>query len=276
MPCTLPGPHALTVSVLCHAVLPTQRNRVPGVSLPPGALPAGGCRADSDCLDSSGIQQDPNLMCNITTSVGDVCVCDQLSGTDTCTKYSGCVRTPCAVCSVCLTQLVQFTVTQLYNQNATDIAANLRTFCAASKAWSAAQCAAAVEAVASNKPSFGKRAGNVCQALGVCGAPGAAALGSGCLLKVSVPAYGDKAAATPALSALDLCAVEGLSSGTDVPGTTRLLSLPLGLCPPPAKLAAGDNLGYGCHRSFGNLRGSGVSEADGIPVCRSVDTQQEH
>lgn len=169
-------------------------------------------------------------MCDITTSTGDICVCDPLSGADTCTKHSGCVRTPCAVCSDCLTQMAAFTTGQLYVQDSSRIAAAFSTFCNATKLWTAAQCSSAASLVAASKPSFGKRAGNLCQALGRCGATGAPVLGAGCMLKVSTPATATSAAATFPPAPLDLCAVEGLSSGTDVPGTTRKLSLPTGWC----------------------------------------------
>lgn len=194
--------------------------RVPGVVLT-DTLPSGTCRQDNDCNSA-------DLMCDITSTTGAVCICDAVSGSDTCNKYSSCVRTPCAVCSDCLSQMANFTLAQQYNQNSTDIAGAFRAYCTATKTWSAAQCAAAVQAVASNKPSYGKRAGNLCQALGVCGASGSAALGAGCVLKVLVPAAGVDRQAVQLSGTLDMCAAEGVASGKDVPGTTRMLSLPTG------------------------------------------------
>lgn len=185
------------------------------------ALPPGACHKDLDCANA-------DLMCDVTTTTGAVCICDPLTGSDACTKHSGCVRTPCAACSDCLTQMAAFTIRQLYIQDSAAIAAAFSSYCNSTQTWTAAQCATAASAVAANKPSFGKRAANLCQALGVCNAPGAAALAPGCLLKVSTPALVDRAAQTFTPAALDVCAVEGLQSGGDVPGTTRMLTLPQG------------------------------------------------
>jgi hypothetical protein len=194
--------------------------RVPGVVLT-NTLPSGACRENYDCNNE-------DLMCDITTTTGATCICDALTGSDTCIKYSGCVRTPCAVCSDCLTQMAAFTIRQLYTQDSGAIAVAFSTFCNGTQPWTAAQCNAAATAIAANKPSFGKRAGNLCQALGVCNAPGAPAMAPGCLLKVSTPALVERVAQTFAQAPLDICAVEGLKSGGDVPGTTRLLTLPTG------------------------------------------------
>jgi hypothetical protein len=186
-------------------------------------LPSGACRSDYDCMNF-------DLMCDITQTTGANCICDALTGSDTCTKYSGCIRTPCAICSDCLTQMSAFTVTQLYNQDSSSIAGAFRMFCNRTQTWTSAQCAAVSQAIAVNKPSFGKRAGNLCQGMGVCAAPGAPALGPDCRLKVASPATPDRAAITFTPAALDVCAVEGLKTGSDVPGTTRVLALPAGAC----------------------------------------------
>lgn len=167
-------------------------------------------------------------MCDVTKTTGAVCICDPLSGGDSCTKYSGCVRTPCAVCGDCLTQMAAFTITQLYSQTSASIATAFSTFCTGTQAWSSAQCNAAAAAIMFNKPSFGKRAGNLCQAVGVCSTPSAPPLAADCLLKVSTPATVDRVARTFTPARLDVCAVEGLQTGVDVPGTNRRLALPEG------------------------------------------------
>jgi hypothetical protein len=124
--------------------------------------------------------------------------------------------------------MAAFTIRQLYTQDSGAIAVAFSTFCNSTQPWTAAQCNTAASAIAANKPSFGKRAGNLCQALGVCNAPGSPAMASGCLLKVSTPALVERVAQTFTQAPLDICAVEGLKSGGDVPGTTRLLTLPTG------------------------------------------------
>lgn len=125
--------------------------------------------------------------------------------------------------------MAAFTVTQLYNQNSASIATAFSTFCNSTRTWTAAQCNNAAAAVAANKPSFGKRAGNLCQALGVCNAPNAVPVAPGCMLKVSTPATVERLARTFTPAPLDICAVEGLRSGVDVPGTTRSFVLPTGV-----------------------------------------------
>jgi len=202
------------------AALPVMLCRVPGVQLT-DTLPQGACREDMHCGSD-------RLMCNITTTTGAVCICDPVSGSDTCNKYYSCERTPCARCSDCLSQVSVFTSGQLYNQDSASLAAAFSTFCNRTGTWSSLQCTAAAQAVSANKPSFGKRAGNLCQALGVCGAPGAPALPISCLLSVSVAATADRAAVQLAPATLDVCAVEGVVTGSDVPGTTRQLVLPTG------------------------------------------------
>jgi hypothetical protein len=196
---------------------------VPGVQTTP-TLPPGACHTDWDCNSA-------DLMCDVTATTGAVCTCNAESGSETCTRYSSCVRTPCAVCSDCLTHMSAFTVTQLYNQNSASIATAFSSYCNSTRTWTATQCNTAAAAVAANKPSFGKRAGNLCQAVGVCNAPNAVPMAAGCMLKVSTPATVDRVARTLTPAPLDNCAVEGLQSGVDVPGTTRSLILPTGVFP---------------------------------------------
>jgi hypothetical protein len=187
------------------------------VSLTP-SLPVGACRQDSHCANE-------DLMCDVSITSGAVCICDPVSGSDACTKHSPCVRMPCAVCSDCLSQVAGFTTRQRFNQNSSDIAAAFTSYCLALGTWSAARCNSTAASIRAAQPSYGKRAGGVCVALGVCGAP---ALGPSCTLRVALAAREGSPAVSLASPTLDTCTVEGVASGSDVPGTTRNFVLPAG------------------------------------------------
>jgi hypothetical protein len=196
-------------------------NKVPGVS-DSLALPN-----NRTCnLDDQTCGGDIDLMCDITTTAGDVCVCETINagivpaGSDMCVKYSPCIRTPCKICSDCLADMTAFVSQQQYNLAQADIAAAFQPYCL-SKNYTAASCSAAVTKILASPLPFGKRAASLCSTMSMCNAT---ALGNSCSLKPTANLTGTGGAS------LDLCAVEGVVAGSDVQGTTRDLTLPPGRC----------------------------------------------
>lgn len=215
------------------------------------ALPKGRCHSTSDCGHI-------NLMCDLTSTVGSVCTCDAVTGSDTCIRHSGCVRTPCKVCADCLGQVAPFTYAQRYNMDKANIAASFNTFCAGLGNWTAAQCSAvAAQIAAAEKPSFGKRAVGLCRSLGLCNAT---LTGAACQMKVN---------ATLAPGSLDACAVEGVATGSDVPGTSRILALPKDTCDNDADCQQTDPERM-CVRAETPVPFCTCSVSSGLETCRNI------
>ena len=183
------------------------------VTLPPTGLQSGTCFSDSDCNDGS-------KLCSSDITV-QVCSCR--AGQDSCNTMSTCqpspappappvvVLTPCQKCQACV-QAMQSVVA---STNAmTD------RFTVGDAAFKA--CKQWKDSPATNKDQacsqlhkdiresaggiIGKRAGRMCSLMSECGA--AVALNSSCTI----------AASNITAGTLDLCTVEGVSSGAVVQG----------------------------------------------------------
>jgi hypothetical protein len=240
-------------------------SRVPGVATNL-TLPASTCdlhTAASACGTNGDYQ------CDLTTTAGDVCQCEPVAagivpaGSDTCKKYSPCVRTPCKVCSDCLADMTAFVTLQQYTLAKADLAAAFQPYCL-SKNYTAASCSAAVTKIlaAATPLPFGKRAGSLCAVMSMCNAT---TIPDACVLKPTASLNGTGGAA------LDMCAVEGVVAGTDVQGTTRNLDLPAGRCDTDA----------GCNTDGGNsfmcnlaLTAQLCTCYKGDDTCRAVGTCQ--
>lgn len=199
-------------------------NSAPGV-VDALALPNKTCN-----LDDTSCGGNKDLKCDLTTISGDVCQCSANydgsvpAGSDTCWKYSPCIRTPCKVCSDCLADMSVFAQQQLYTLDRAKLATNFSTYCAVN--YTASQCAAAAGNISdTSKPlSFGKRAGQLCQAMGFCNAT---TLDADCTLSPTPTVNG---------SSVSLCKIEGVDAGSDLPGITTAVN---GMAALPA--ATGEN-----------------------------------
>ncbi|KAF6254423.1 hypothetical protein COO60DRAFT_1665172 [Scenedesmus sp. NREL 46B-D3] len=209
------------------------------------------CHSTNDC-------DHIDLMCDLTSTTGSICTCDAVTGSDTCVRHSGCVRTPCKICADCLGQVAPFTYAQRYNSDKADIAASFNTYCTGLGNWTAAQrSAVAAQIAAADKASFGKRAAGLCRGLGLCNAT---SMGAACQLKVN---------ATLAPSSLDSCAVEGVAAGGDVPGSSRALALPQDTCDNDIDCQQADPERM-CVRAEAPVSFCTCSVASGIETCRNI------
>jgi hypothetical protein len=166
----------------------------------PAGTPSGLCNTDAECTSAQ--------QCSRAT-VTAVCRCQ--NGRDTCQRMGSCVAkppevTPCQGCSQCLSNvnsalpaLLGASVTAGNAQGAAD---NAMLWCSSQSAYSSGQCQSLKEAISKSlNGALGLRAGAVCTRLGQCNrCDGAVTLGS-----VSSP--------------LDMCTLEGVTTGTQLAGT---------------------------------------------------------
>jgi hypothetical protein len=239
--------------------------RVPGVATTL-ALPNNTCdlaTANSACGTSGDFE------CDLTKTAGDVCKCEAVvagiipAGSDTCVKYSPCVRTPCKICSDCLADMTAFVALQQYTLAKAELAAAFEPYCL-SKSYTTASCSAAVTKIldAATPLPFGKRAGSLCAVMSMCNA---ATIPIDCVLKPTANVTGTGSAA------LDLCAVEGVTDGSDVQGTTRNLALPAGRCDTDAGCNNDGSNIYMCNLA---LTAQLCTCTKGADNCRAVGTCQ--
>ncbi|KAF8061401.1 hypothetical protein HT031_004492 [Scenedesmus sp. PABB004] len=201
---------------------------VPGV-LEPGSeltLPADNnmtCSLYSPTFLVACPSNDIDYACDTATTAGSVCVCNAVAGSDSCLKYSPCVRTPCKVCADCLAEALPFTDVQRYTLTSAELGDAFAAHCA-SKGWLSTKCDAVVARIkAPDTPlAFGKRPGALCAALGACNAT---AWGGGAA----------QCALSPTGTTLDLCSTDGVApvggADTYVPGYPPSGgALPAGFC----------------------------------------------
>jgi hypothetical protein len=163
-------------------------------------------------------------------------VCDAATGLDTCTKYAACVRTPCKRCSDCLAYTGAFALAQQFNADDAAVKTALQARCSA--ALSAQTCTTAANTLSANPLSL-RRAGMICKTLGECVQTDITAAGA-CNLR--------SAGINGTNGVVDLCSVEGVTSGTDLPHTTRA-GLPAGMCDTAADCPGGDTAIYDCTKT---------------------------
>ncbi|KAF6251912.1 hypothetical protein COO60DRAFT_1674268 [Scenedesmus sp. NREL 46B-D3] len=240
-------------------------NRVPGV-VTTLALPNNTC--DLDNRNACGTNGD--FECDLTTTAGDVCKCEAAAvgttaaGSDSCMKYSPCIRTPCKVCSDCLADMAAFASQQQYALTKADLAAAFRPYCL-SKSYTSASCAAGAAKILDQATPlpFGKRAGSLCAVMSMCSAT---AMPSSCVLKPTANLNGTGS------GALDLCTVEGVVAGKDVQGSTRdTINLPAGRCDTDAGCNTDGNNKYMCNL---NLAAELCTCYNGEDKCRALGTCQ--
>lgn len=173
---------------------------------------------------------EPDYECDITAVKGTLCRCepkgtaDVAPGSDTCEEFYSCVRTPCKVCSDCLTDMTPFAVENLFIRNSTILSTAFEKHCA-DKGYSTDSCKSVATKIKETSAPvfFAKRAGSLCSALGVCDITKYPAT---CQLRATGTLQG------PANTTFDLCKVQGLdvTNATDVPGSTTEFDLPAGRC----------------------------------------------
>lgn len=175
-------------------------SKVPGVQ-DTLAIPNNTCT-----LDDQTCGDNPDLQCNLEVSSGNVCSCS--AGADSCTKYSPCASTPCKVCSDCLAHMTEFATSHKFTSNRAALSEAFKSHCEL-KGYDAAACDQAVTQIQNNTKliSFGKRAGQLCQAMNIC----TTQLSDSCSLKptVNLNTTGTN---------LHLCKIEGVTNGNDLPG----------------------------------------------------------
>jgi hypothetical protein len=152
-------------------------------------IPEGFCQVSADC-------ESPNLFCD-TSSSSPFCSC--AGGVDTCKPISPCKPTPCSVCNSCIQSLVsKFLPMNLYESRQT-LAANFNDACPALLGASVEQCQNVAEMIlySLHHGNLGRRAGLLCQKLGICGTD---SLQTSCELVINKPSTG-----TNVTGYLDLC-----------------------------------------------------------------------
>lgn len=112
---------------------------------------AGRCLTTQDC-------NDPNLMCSSTsTPQTQLCLCTAATGLDDCTTYGTCVRTPCKVCSDCLSLIsTGFISQQLYATDSFKVANSFYSFCTATGLASGTLCMSVAGSVNGSIPTGNK------------------------------------------------------------------------------------------------------------------------
>ncbi|KAF8072463.1 olpB [Scenedesmus sp. PABB004] len=231
---------------------------LPGVAGSDGRarlLAAGGCQVSADCNAT-------HLMCSVAAGPRQLCTCSPFTGLDECSAWGSCVRTPCKVCQDCLDGVRPFISRSLFETDAVKVAASFGAYCRAAGLAANASCDAVASSIAASG-NTGKRAGKLCQGLGLCDA---AAVGGGAAAPCSLAA---PKLAEPAReltgSSLDLCSAEGLEQGTVLPGVAAPSSaLPASTCDSNADCPAPGNE---CDRRSERPLCSCVGGAD---VCRSI------
>lgn len=186
---------------LCTVEGVVDANSVPGVHSNL-LVPNGTCSfADQTC--------GTDLECDLTVPAGDVCQCNSTTGSDTCKKYSPCVPTPCKLCSDCLANMTEFAESQRFTLDTAKLSADFSVHCTA-RGYNNATCDLAAKQISdSNRPiAFGKRAGQLCQAMGFCNVT---LFENTCQLKPT-------ANLTVNGTTLHLCKLEGVADGKDLLG----------------------------------------------------------
>jgi hypothetical protein len=143
----------------CTAEGVTGGSIVPGVSAT-AALPSGRCQNDMQCGSA-------DLQCDMS-STSRFCYCED--GTDFCMSVGQCQRTPCAVCNDCLDSANKLVDATRFMQDPAAVASAVSTWCSSSKAALAPSpnCSLVAAGISTGALNTGKRAGLLCQRMGMC------------------------------------------------------------------------------------------------------------
>jgi hypothetical protein len=173
--------------------------------------------ANSRCVSSSDCTEF-GAYCR-TNSSQQLCVCED--GVDSCFNPGTCTSDPCTECSACLSFASRFAALQV---NTTDAGQLATAFLAACKTAniSDAKCQTTAASIGGNL-ALGKRAGGMCRDLQLC----PTTMPSNCTLLVRSAAG---TLFTAPATQLDLCTVEGVPSGSQLPGVVLPGTLPAGGC----------------------------------------------
>jgi hypothetical protein len=110
--------------------------------------------ADGKCLSTADCNATGALMCSLSSSPRQLCLCNAATGADECTTYGTCVRTPCKVCSDCLTSLGrEYISRQLYETDAAKIAAGFHSYCTSNSLGTSAVCTELAAAINVSTPT---------------------------------------------------------------------------------------------------------------------------
>jgi hypothetical protein len=122
-----------------------------------GARPTGSCRTAVEC-DGAG------FLCTMATQTR-VCSYANSTGDVSCNMFGSCEKTPCKVCSDCVSGLQDY-VNSTLDANSTTVAATFQTTCA-DKGNTPLMCAASAMFIqSSNRGNLGRCAGALCSMLG--------------------------------------------------------------------------------------------------------------
>lgn len=207
---------------LCNIEGVNYGNPVPGVvssytdtpKLP--STPVGKCTVANPTCDDG-------YKCDFGGINGGACTCNLNDGSDACVDYYSCIRTPCKICSDCLTDMTVFAKQQMFTLDKGPIVFAFTPYC--TKNWTTDQCATAMTKFTETTTplNFGKRAGSICTTMGVCEP---SLIGGSCVVK-PLPTNSTFQGTT---ADLDMCTIEGIKTGSNILGTTNALTVPAGRC----------------------------------------------
>jgi hypothetical protein len=125
-----------------------------------GFRPTNGCRTDLECAAYG-----TGFFCSMATQTR-VCTCANSTGDVSCDMFGTCEKTPCKICSDCISDLQDYVGKTSDADNSTATAAAFQATCV--KGGNAAPiCAASAAYIqSSNKGNLGRRAGALCSMLG--------------------------------------------------------------------------------------------------------------
>jgi hypothetical protein len=136
---------------LCSAEGITPGSAVAGTG---SAASRGLLLADGKCLSTADCNAAGVMMCSLSTSPRQLCLCNAATGADECATYGTCVRTPCKVCSDCLTSIGrEFVSKQLYETDAAKVAAGFHGYCTSNSLGTAAVCTELAAAINVSTPT---------------------------------------------------------------------------------------------------------------------------
>ena len=122
-----------------------------------GAKPPNSCRPDDGCAEAGFFcsMANPTRVCTCASSTGDV----------SCQMFGTCDKTPCRICSDCISGLQDY-VNSTLDANSTTVAATFQATCV-NQGNAPPICAASAAYIqSSNKGNLGRRAGALCSMLG--------------------------------------------------------------------------------------------------------------
>ena len=163
------------------------------------------CLTDWDCGNPT------DAMCDFQSEGKETCICSD-GMMDSCFRAGSCVRTPAKICSDCLGEFTAFAAAHFNETNAARLSEAVNATCLQSRP--AEVCNPVAERIA-RAVNSGLRAGGICTMLPDCDPT---TLPSSALLVYPGLVPGSMMYGRP--QHLDLCTVEGLVGGMQVPGFT--------------------------------------------------------